>query len=178
MGVFCLIFSVDKFLFSEKKGVSYGSKCDKHLIFIVMKLATKMGIVAVAFAVPAFLLGRVIWPDSIGSVAPTASQLPFFIFLSVLEAVAFGIGIAFLFFGWDLVGRIQTDVSGKRLTFVAAAWLLVSWWPHDNMHRHNGEDLAGLLQIEYIFHFTLIIAAFIIARQFWKSLSSPDNVNG
>jgi hypothetical protein len=37
---------------------------------------------------------------------------------------------------------------------------MVSWWPHDNLHISNGNDLRGLLFIEYGFHFTLMIAAY------------------
>ena len=40
---------------------------------------------------------------------------------------------------------------------------MVSWWPHDNLHLHNGMDLQGLPFIEYGFHVTLIIAAFVLA---------------
>lgn len=140
-----------------------------------MKLSTKMGMVVVLFAVPAFLLGRVIWPDPVDTMMiPTASQLPYFIFIALLEAVAFGIGVAFLLFGWPLVQSMQANRPGTMWFFIAIVWSLVSWWPHDNMHRHNGEDMAGLLRIEYIFHFTLIVAAFIIARQFWKLLRSIE----
>ena len=37
------------------------------------------------------------------------------------------------------------------------------WWPHDNLHLHNGMDMQGLLFIEYGFHVTLIIAAGALA---------------
>lgn len=143
-----------------------------------MKLSTKMLIVAVVFAVPALFLGHVLWPDPLEhALAPSASQLPFFIFLSVLEAAAFGVGIAFIIFGWPLLQKVTTDKREKTLLFLATAWFLISWWPHDNMHRHNGGDLAGLLQIEYLFHFTLIVAAMIIARQLWKMITKAEQVS-
>jgi hypothetical protein len=70
----------------------------------------KVALVTALFAVPAMALGQVIWPLAPGSPEPTAGQLPFFLFLAVFEALTFGLGISFL----------------------------VSWWPHNNLHTHNG----------------------------------------
>ena len=109
--------------------------------------------------------GPKIWPPS-PDAHPTAAQMPFFIFLAGLESLVFGLGIVFILEGWPLLQRVSG--SGKTLTsaaYVAISWLLVSWWPHDNMHIHNGMNTAGLLVIEYTFHFTLIIAGLTIA--FW-----------
>lgn len=50
--------------------------------------------------------------------------------------------------------------------YLAIGWLMVSWWPHDNMHIHNGEDMQGLLYIEYGFHVTLMISALVMAYCF------------
>lgn len=136
-----------------------------------MNLSTKIILVAVLFAVPALILGHVLWPDAPGALSPTPSQLPWFVFLSVLEAAAFGAGISFLFFGWPMLKHVPAHKRGEmKLVFLSVAWLLVSWWPHDNMHRNNGEDMAGLLRIEYIFHFTLIVTSCIIARYLWRTL--------
>ena len=46
--------------------------------------------------------------------------------------------------------------------YLSIGWFLVSWWSHDNLHIHNGDDLQGLLYIEYGFHVTLIIAAGVL----------------
>ena len=138
-----------------------------------MKTKTKFIIITIIFAAIAFSLSRVIWPDTgMGMPAPSAAQLPFFIFLSVLEAVAFGIGVAFLTLGWKHIKALMPeDNKGAMASFIAITWLLVSWWPHDNMHRVNGENLAGLLKIEYTFHFTLILASLVLAYYFWKRVS-------
>ena len=137
-----------------------------------MKTKTKFIVVAVILAIVAFGLGRVIWPDvpTMSMNTPTGVQLPLFIFLSALESVAFGIGVAFAFFGYKYVKAVMPEnKKGTALSFIALIWMLVSWWPHDNMHRTNhGNDLWGLLRIEYLFHLTLIIATFILAYFFWK----------
>lgn len=137
-----------------------------------MKTSTKFTLITLLFGIPAFLLGRIIWPDPVGGMAPTAGQLPFFIFISAIEAFGFGAGIAFLFLGFPMVKKIlPEEKSGAMVSFLALSWFLVSWWPHDNMHRANGEDMAGLLRIEYIFHFTLVIASLILAYYFWKEIA-------
>lgn len=138
-----------------------------------MKTSTKFTIVTLLFGIPAFLLGRIIWPDpGVGAMIPTAGQLPFFMFISAIEALAFGIGIGFLIFGFPMIKRIlPEEKAGAAASFLSLSWLLVSWWPHDNMHRANGEDMAGLLRIEYIFHFTLILVTFILVYYFWKEIA-------
>jgi hypothetical protein len=129
-----------------------------------MKTWIKVALVTALIAVPAMALGQVIWPPAPGSPEPSAGQLPFFIFLSVFEAVAFGLGISFLLFGFPALLRLA---RGSRLRawamYLSVGWFLVSWWPHDNLHLHNGLDLQHLLYIEYGFHVTLIIAAVVLA---------------
>jgi hypothetical protein len=129
-----------------------------------MKTWIKVALVTALFAVPTMVLGQIIWPPDPGSPEPSAGQLPFFIFLSVFEAAAFGLGISFLLFSFPALLRLA---RGSRLRawamYLSIGWFLVSWWPHDNLHIHNGDDLQGLLYIEYGFHVTLIIAALVLA---------------
>ena len=142
-----------------------------------MTIAWKFAGVAALFAVAAATLSRVIWPDIPGMDAPSAIQLPFFILLSVIEAAAFGLGMAFLIFGFGRAMRVA-GWPGK-LAFLSTVWLLISWWPHDNLHRvmHEG-DFWGLLRIEYGFHVTLMIAAGLVAYYLWTlhRPSPPQNM--
>lgn len=140
-------------------------------------MKTKFTILALVIAVPAFLLGRVIWPDVAGAMEPSSTQLPFFIFISALEALSFGIGVAFIVFGYPKLKNLMGEEKyGALPSFIAIAWFLVSWWPHDNMHRANGMDLGGLLRIEYLFHLTLIIAGLTLAYFFGKRLVSKNTL--
>src|SRR3954471_14729002 len=129
-------------------------------------------ILTVVAAVGSFLLSRVIWPDMAGMPIPDSMQLPFLIAISAIESLAFGIGIAFLVSVWPFMrGRNAWD----WLTYISAAWLLVSWWPHDNMHRVNMMgDYWGLIRIEWIFHFTLIVAGVIVASLAWKQFAMEN----
>jgi hypothetical protein len=52
--------------------------------------------------------------------------------------------------------------------FLSIAWFLVNWWPHDNLHRVNGQDFGGLPRIEYAFHLTLEIAGALLALYFFR----------
>lgn len=134
-----------------------------------MSTKIKVILITLLFAIPTFLTGRMIWPPSPMVPEPTSAQLPFFILLSVFESVAFGLGVSFLIFGWPYVKK----VTGKSktltwLVYLSIAWYLVNWWPHDNLHIHNGMDLQGLLYIEYGFHVTMIIAGAILAYAFFN----------
>ena len=92
-----------------------------------MKLWMKVTLITVVFAIPAFLTGRLIWPPAPGSGVPSLALLPFFLGLSVLEGLSFGLGIAFLIYGWPVMSTLAN--GSKRMTwamFLMVTWLLVS----------------------------------------------------
>jgi hypothetical protein len=129
----------------------------------------KVASTVLAFGILAFLLGRVLWPDPVGATTPPPSVLPIFIAISALEALLFGVGIAFIVFG-----RRWLTFDGSRLgmaAFVAIAWSLVSWWPHDNLHRVT-HDWTGLAMIEVGFHVTLIVSILVIGAYFLRNLQA------
>jgi hypothetical protein len=140
-----------------------------------MKTWIKTSIITVLVGVPAFVLGPVIWPPAADAPVPSSTQLPFFMAVSAAEALAFGLGISFLAFGLPLVRKVA---NGSRLRawamYLSISWLLVSWWPHDNMHIHNGNDLQGLLYIEYGFHVTLMAAGLVLAYSLLTMLRAGD----
>jgi hypothetical protein len=116
---------------------------------------------------PALALGRVIWPDPVGASQPPTALLPVFMGISALESLLFGAGVAFVLFG-----RRWLPAGGTRLataTYVAIAWSLLSWWPHDNLHRVT-HDWTGLAAIEVGFHVTLIVSILVIGAYFIRSL--------
>ena len=132
-----------------------------------MKTQWKILLITLIAGIPAFLLGPAIWPPS-PEVQPTQAQLPFLIVLSAIEALVFGFGIAFIVFGWNLVKQIDPG-KGKAAgaMYVSLAWLLVSWWPHDNLHIHNALNVSGLIAIDYLFHVTLMLAGLALAYSFF-----------
>ena len=135
-----------------------------------MKTWVKVLLITLILGIPAFILGPILWPPS-PDIKPTPAQLPFFIFLSVIEAAVFGLGIAFIFFGWPFVNKVSKSKGLSAAAFVSLSWLLVSWWPHDNSHIHNGMNAQGLLYIDYTFHVTIIAASLILAYYFINVLN-------
>ena len=127
-------------------------------------------IVTIVAAIAAFILGPIFWPMNPGNPEPTSVQLPLFIGVGVMEAVGFGIGVAFLIFGWRFM---RNRTLGDWLAFLSAAWLLVSWWPHDRLHMMlDHGDYWGLLGLEWGFHVTLILCGVILASFLWKRFSA------
>ena len=136
-------------------------------------------VVTIVLAVPAFVLSRVIWPDPPGAAAPPPGLLPLLMVPAAFEAIAFGAGVAFLV----AAGRVLVQHSADRLSlaaYLSAAWALVSWWPHSNMHRAN-TTLEGLVLIDWVFHLTLIVGAAVIGTYLYTTMSrgrtaAVDNV--
>lgn len=123
----------------------------------------------VLFTVIGFLLGanapigQMLWPPDPMNPAPSSGQLPFFMLLGAIEAIAFGVGVTFLLTGLPAVKRLFS-ASGTKATVLhlALSWLLVNWVIHDSLHMNNGMNMQGLLYIEYGFHVTLILAGIIL----------------
>ena len=135
-----------------------------------MKTWINATIITLLIGIPAFFLGPIIWTPH-PNVKPTPTQIPFFMFLSFVESLLLGAGIAFIFFAWPKLKEAQQQSKNMNISaFVALSWLLVSWWPHDNWHIHNGLDLEGLLLIDYIFHLSLIIASLVLVHYFMSEL--------
>lgn len=130
-----------------------------------MNTNTRIAVITTLLAVGAFILGPVLWPSAIGE-EPTATQLPFLIVISIIEALAFGYGIALAYIYIPRVRAVALSEQRARAmrALIAIVWLLASWWPHDNFHRWNGESLQGLIYIEYAFHVTLILAGIVVAN--------------
>jgi hypothetical protein len=94
--------------------------------------------------------------------------LPLLVVPAIFEALAFGAGVAFLI----VAGRVLVRHQADRLSlaaYVSAAWALVSWWPHSNMHRSN-TTLEGLVLIDWTFHLTLIVGAAVIGTYLYTTV--------
>ncbi len=138
-----------------------------------MKTSWKMLLITLVVGVPAFLLGPLIWTPS-PDIHPTQAQLPYLIVLSAIEALAFGFGLAFVVYGLPLVKRAgEAGKNAAGAMYASLSWILVSWWPHDNLHIHNALNVNGLIVIDYSFHFTVIAAGIVLAYSFF-ALFSPS----
>ncbi len=140
-----------------------------------MKTWLKYLIVTVLVAIPAVPLGQMIWPpaaesgDGHTAMAMAAYQLVLFIVFSIIEALALGLGVAFLVFGLPLARRLAGN-SGwlSWAVYLSIGWSLVSWWPHDGFHR-SGPSIDALLALEYGFHATLIAGGAVLVYAFIRT---------
>jgi hypothetical protein len=132
----------------------------------------KVLLVTVVVAILAFALGPIIWPPAESGPSPTAAQLPFLLFLNLVQATVLGLGISILAFGLPVVRRISPDSKASTWAmYLSIGYLMISWWPHINMHIHNGpEDLRGLLIIDYLFHLPSMAAALVLGYCFFSLL--------
>src|SRR4051794_9608450 len=112
-------------------------------------------LVALAVGVPAFLLGRVVWPDTSVSLVIPADLVRFFVLPAALEALAFGAGVAFLLVARHAAAGAEQPRPLALGAYFGTAWLLMAWWPHGNLHRSLGFDLASIARIEWGIHLTV-----------------------
>lgn len=118
-------------------------------------------------------VGAMIWPPADGP-EPEGAVLGLLVVMGVLEALAFGVGVAFLVFGYPWIRNLAGSSAGYALAvYLSVAWLLVNWVPHTALHMNHGNievasDFAGLAAIEYGFHLTLIVAGCLIAHFFLR----------
>ncbi len=134
-----------------------------------MKTKIKVAAITIGVAIPAFLLGPVVFPPADIGVEPTPSQMPHFLFLGFTDALLLGIGIAFLIFGLPVLRRVSPDSKARAWAmYLSISYLTVSWWPHLGMHASNGLDLQGLLVIDYLFHLPLEVAGVVLAWSFFS----------
>ena len=113
------------------------------------------------------------WGVEEGDTDPTGGALAALISAQLVEFVAFGVGLAWIAYGWQIVRRLSEPLAVP--TFIAIAWSLVSWAPHSAFHQSLGEEnWGGLAAIEWGFHVTLVISAFIIAMFVWRALRGAD----
>lgn len=125
-----------------------------------MKPWIKVLIVTLVVAVPAFVLGPVLFPPAEVGIEPTAGQIPYVILLAAWDALFLGLGVAFLLYGMPVLRKVSPDSSVRAwVMYLSIVILTVSWWPHLNMTASNSIDFQGRLFIDYGFHVPLMISA-------------------
>ena len=116
-------------------------------------------------------LGQSIWPAQEMATTPSEAQVTGFILVSLFASIVFGLGVSFLLLGYPAVRRRVGSTPHAVATFVAIAWILVSWFPHDNLHMFVGEDPGGILALLVGFHVTLMVSGLVLAYESVRAIS-------
>jgi|SRR3989344_4131181 len=120
-----------------------------------MRESLKVLAIIFAFTLPALFLSRVAWESNHTIVYETATApLPFVIILSGIQSLAFGLGIAFIVFGYFWMKKYSLPKNLKIASFFSISWLLVSWLPRNNL-LHSTE-------MHILFQITQIAASLIL----------------
>lgn len=131
-----------------------------------MRSRTVLALVTLAVAVPALLLTPVLFPVS-PDMTPTSAQRPLFMLLGACYALALGLGVTFVAFGWPSVRRLIPASRARAIAaYLTVAWLLISWYPHGGLHMSSGMNTSRLLLIEYGFHLPLVAAPIVLIWAF------------
>ena len=126
--------------------------------------------VAVLTAAAAVPLSFLLWRTPAGAATPPTTVLLLLLPVTVvMPSIAFGLGLAFLLFGRQLVAAGGSRAL-SRAAYLGVAWLLMNWWPHSNFHR-AASGWTAILLVDYVFHTTAIAAAGIVAIYFLRVLN-------
>lgn len=128
-------------------------------------------LVIAAISVPSSL--ALFHPNLPGGAAVPAAAMPFFLGLKLFEGLALGVGIGLLLFGNRTLGRAAAHPPLALLAYLSISWYLVNWWLHDNLHAINGDNLWGLIGIEYAFHVTMMVGGGVLAVFYYRAAQSP-----
>ena len=83
---------------------------------------------------------------------------------TLAEDLSFGIGVAFLFLGHPAMARLGRPAGWTVLAYLAIVWLLVAWWPQDNLYRLAAKtDWPRQAALVLAFNVTLMLAAAALA---------------
>ncbi|MGW7190103.1 hypothetical protein ACWGIP_13300, partial [Streptomyces sp. NPDC054838] len=133
--------------------------------------------------IPLTLLGLaltdVFWPGSTDLTGVPAPWAALFSVLYVFEALAFAVGVVFLFGGGSPMRRQGRGRALTRAAHLAVCYLLVAWWPQDNLYRlaakHDWPRQAALV---YAFNIPLMIAGAVVAFYLTRKPASAVGADG
>jgi hypothetical protein len=126
---------------------------------------TKIGlaIVAAILTLVMFFTQTMIFPP-MGM--PPMSLLPEFIFLSIWDALGFGVGIALLLYIGMSYSKWPREIRGSLLVLsFIALWFTVLNWVHDGLHNTGAmpPNWVLLAVTEYVFHVPWLIFGLALA---------------
>src|SRR5947207_13054713 len=89
-------------------------------------------VITVAAGLAAFVLSYVLWPNPPGAAQPPPGIVSFYVTESAIESLAFGLGLAFLLRGAQLLTVSRRPGVLDVASYLSIGWFLANWWPHTN----------------------------------------------
>ena len=126
---------------------------------------TKIGLVAIGAVLTLVILFTqpMIFPPA---AMPPMSWLPAFIFLSIWDAIAFGVGITLVIYLALNYAKWPKEIRGSLLVlFFLALWFSLLNWIHDGLHNTGAMPPNWMLLAftEYMFHVPWLIFSLALA---------------
>ncbi|WP_424216573.1 AMP-binding protein (plasmid) [Streptomyces sp. BI20] len=108
-------------------------------------------------------LTGVLWPGSTDLTGVPAPWSWLFRGLYAAELLACAAGLLVLLFGRSRIARFGRGPGATTAAHLALVWLLVAWWPQDNLYRLAGKrDWPLQAALVYAFNIPLMIAAGVL----------------
>lgn len=128
-----------------------------------MSIRTKIILVTLGVAIPAFAGFPFLFPPDPHVPGPTGMQLPLLMALSAVECLLLGGGVAFLAFGWPYVRRLSPAAPARAVAiYISLAWLMTNWYPHLGLHIQHGVDMDAIVVVDYVFHLPLYVTPVVL----------------
>ncbi|MEV7557759.1 AMP-binding protein [Streptomyces sp. NPDC089795] len=128
----------------------------------------------VGLGLVALILTNLLWPGSTDLTGVPQPWAFLFFLLYVFECVAFGVGVVFLFGGRARMLRQRRGHSLTVAAHLAVSYLLVSWWPQDNLYRLAAkQDWPRQAALVYAFNIPLMIAGAVVAAYVVSKPADP-----
>ncbi|GGW50037.1 class I adenylate-forming enzyme family protein [Streptomyces xantholiticus] len=116
------------------------------------------------FALLAWVFTDLLWPFSTNVSDVPSPYADYFRLLYFFENVSFGGGMALLLVGRPGMARVGHTDWFTTVAHLSAVWLLVAWWPQDNLYRLTAKtDWPAQAVLAYTFNVSLMIAAAVVA---------------
>ncbi|MFC9292741.1 AMP-binding protein [Streptomyces sp. NPDC057011] len=127
----------------------------------------------------ALMLTNVLWPGSTDLTGVPSPWASLFFLLYVCEVIAFGAGVLFLINGHRRMKHRNLSRWRTRAAHLAASYLLLAWWPQDNLYRLAGKhDWPQQALLVYLFNVPLMIAGLIVAVFLARKPDDPFHFDG
>jgi hypothetical protein len=106
---------------------------------------------------------NVFWPFSTDLSGVPLPWAALFFGLYLFEWASFGLGVMVLLRGRPALARLGRSAPLTTSAWLALTWLLVAWWPQDNLYRLAAKtDWPRQAALVYGFNITLMIATAVL----------------